>query len=63
MRFNGLEILLVIIIIIIVFGPGRIAKIAKELGSSISAFRTGLKDQDAEKPQDGEKTDDSNPQS
>ncbi len=42
-RTNGiLEILVVLVIILILFGPGRIAKTAKELGRSISAFREGL---------------------
>ena len=36
------EILIVLVIIILLFGPGRISKIAKELGSSISAFKEGL---------------------
>ena len=36
------EFLIVLVIIILLFGPGRISKIAKELGASISAFREGL---------------------
>lgn len=36
------EILIVLVVIILLFGPGRISKIAKELGSSISAFKEGL---------------------
>lgn len=36
------EILIVLAIVIILFGPGRISKISKELGSSISAFKEGL---------------------
>ena len=38
------EFLIVLVIIILLFGPGRISKIAKELGASISAFREGLND-------------------
>lgn len=46
-RSNGiLEILVVLVIILILFGPGRIAKTAKELGRSISAFREGLSARD-----------------
>lgn len=46
-RTNGiLEILVVLIIILILFGPGRIAKTARELGRSISAFREGLSEKD-----------------
>lgn len=36
------EILLVLVIVILLFGPGRISKAAKELGSSIRAFKEGL---------------------
>ena len=36
------EILIVLVVVILLFGPGRISKIAKELGSSISAFKEGL---------------------
>ena len=37
-----LEILLILIIILILFGPSRIAKVTRELGRSIAAFREGL---------------------
>lgn len=43
------EILIVLVIIILLFGPGRISKIAKELGASISAFKEGLNGGDKEK--------------
>ena len=36
------EILIVLVIVLLLFGPGRIVKIANELGSSIKAFRDGL---------------------
>ena len=37
------ELLLVGLIVLMVFGVGRITKIAGELGSGINAFRKGLK--------------------
>ncbi|GAB4495575.1 MAG: hypothetical protein OHK0052_03430 [Anaerolineales bacterium] len=37
------ELLLVLFIVIILFGVGRISKIAGELGGGIRAFREGLK--------------------
>ena len=53
------EIIIVLVIIILLFGPGRISKIAKELGSSINAFKEGLngenKDAKAEKLAEEEK--------
>ncbi len=46
------EIIIVLVIIILLFGPGRISKIARELGSSINAFKEGLagEEKPAEKP-------------
>jgi sec-independent protein translocase protein TatA len=40
------EILLILAIVLLLFGPGRIVKIANELGSSIKAFRDGLQKKD-----------------
>lgn len=36
------EILILLIIVLILFGPGRIGKIAGELGQGIKNFRDGL---------------------
>lgn len=36
------ESIILLVIIILLFGVGRIGKIAGELGSSIRAFKTGL---------------------
>jgi sec-independent protein translocase protein TatA len=44
------ELLIVLIIVILVFGVGRIANIGGELGKGISAFRKGLKGDDEKKP-------------
>lgn len=45
------ELVILLVIIILLFGVGRIGKIAKELGSGITAFREGLgeKKEDADK--------------
>ena len=42
MRFGPLEIFVVLVIVVLLFGPGRIGKIASELGSGIRNFREGL---------------------
>lgn len=42
-RLGAPELLIVLGIIILLFGVGRIGKIAGELGSGIRAFRDGLK--------------------
>ena len=45
------ELILIIVIVLILFGPGRIGKIAGELGSGIRAFREGLTGKEEEKKQ------------
>ena len=42
------ELIIILVIIVLLFGVGRIGKIAGELGSGIRAFRKGLKDEDKE---------------
>lgn len=37
------ELIIVLVIVIILFGVGRIGKIAGELGSGIRAFKDGLR--------------------
>ena len=49
MRFGGWELVIVLIIVVIVFGVGRISKIGGELGSGIKAFKDGLQGDDEEK--------------
>lgn len=39
---RGSEWIIILIIVIILFGPGRIGKIAGELGKGIKSFREGL---------------------
>jgi sec-independent protein translocase protein TatA len=52
-NFSGWELLVVLVIVLLLFGVGRISKIAKELGSGIRAFREGLKGEEEEKPDKG----------
>jgi sec-independent protein translocase protein TatA len=41
-RFGPLELIILLVIIVLLFGVGRISKIAGELGNGIRAFRDGL---------------------
>jgi sec-independent protein translocase protein TatA len=45
------ELIIILIIILLLFGPGRIGKVAGELGKGIKNFRDGLggKDEAADK--------------
>ena len=37
------ELIIILVIVIVLFGVGRISKLGSELGSGIKAFRDGLK--------------------
>lgn len=39
---RGSEWIVILIIVILLFGPGRIGKVAGEIGKSIKSFREGL---------------------
>jgi len=39
---RGAEWIVILVIILLVFGPGRIGKLAGELGKGIKSFRDGL---------------------
>ena len=43
------ELIIILIIVLLIFGVGRIGKIGGELGSGIKAFREGLKSPDEKK--------------
>jgi sec-independent protein translocase protein TatA len=53
MPFNihGPELLILFAIIVVLFGVGRIGKIASELGTGIRQFRDGLAGGDKPKPE------------
>jgi sec-independent protein translocase protein TatA len=54
-NFSGWEILIVLAIVLLLFGVGRISKIGGELGSGIRSFRKGLKGDDDDKAVDVKK--------
>ena len=42
------ELIIILVIVVILFGVGRIGKIAGEMGSGIKAFREGLQNDEEE---------------
>jgi len=53
---NGWEWVIILVIVVLLFGIGRISKISGEIGSSIRSFREGLKgDKDEEKKDEDKK--------
>ncbi len=51
-RIGPLEIGIVILLVILIFGFGPISKAAKDLGASIRSFRDGLKGEEEKKEED-----------
>ena len=49
---GGWEWIIILVIVVLVFGVGRISKISGEIGSSIRAFRNGVKGDEKDKPAD-----------
>lgn len=43
------EIVIVLVIVLLLFGPGRIGKVASELGKGIRNFKSGLSGEDENK--------------
>ena len=43
------ELLIILVVVLLLFGPGRISKTAGELGKGLRAFRDGLSGKDESK--------------
>ena len=50
------ELLIILVIIILLFGVGRIGKVAGELGKGIRSFKDGLQGDTKEEPAEENKT-------
>ena len=48
MEIGPTELIIILLIVLLLFGVGRIGKLGGELGSGIRAFRQGLKGDDDE---------------
>ncbi len=49
-RFGIPELLILLAIVVLLFGVGRIGRVAGEMGKGIRAFRDALKDDEKEEP-------------
>ncbi len=55
-RFGPTELIIILVIVLLLFGPGRIAKIAGELGRGIRSFKDSVNpDQKDESEESSEK--------
>jgi sec-independent protein translocase protein TatA len=50
------ELIIILVIVILLFGVGRISKIAGEMGKGIRAFRQGLNMNSTSDGEDGDKS-------
>ncbi len=55
--FGWQELLIILVIVIVLFGVGRITKIAGEMGTGIRAFKDGLQGDKEEKKDEAETSD------
>jgi sec-independent protein translocase protein TatA len=61
-QFGLPELLIILVIVVVLFGVGRISKIAGEMGSGIRAFKDGLQGQsEKDSEQDPKKNDQDTP--
>lgn len=52
MDIGAPELLIILVIVILIFGPGRIVKVSRELATGIRQFRRGLEEQsETDKPE------------
>ncbi|MDK1080139.1 MAG: twin-arginine translocase TatA/TatE family subunit [Anaerolineae bacterium] len=48
------ELIIILVVVLLLFGPGRIAKIAGELGKGIRSFKRGVEPDQEEKDEPDE---------
>jgi sec-independent protein translocase protein TatA len=49
-RLGPMELIILLVIVVLLFGPGRIGKIASEIGKGIKSFRDGLSEDKKDDP-------------
>jgi sec-independent protein translocase protein TatA len=53
------ELLVILVILLVLFGPGKLPQVGKSLGSAISQFKSSVRDKDEK---EAEKTETTGPQ-
>ena len=57
MTFGVTELIIILVIVVVIFGPTQIPKLTKMFGKSVKNFRDGMSDENTEKKEDAEKKD------
>lgn len=55
MSIQGWEWIIILVVVLLVFGIGRVSKLGEEMGKGINAFRKGLREGQEEKAEEKEK--------
>lgn len=56
MKISVQELLIVLLIVVVIFGPTQLPKLAKTIGESLKGFKKGMEeDNNEEKPESHEK--------
>ena len=63
MEFGPLELIIILVIVVLLFGPGRLGKIAGEVGKGIRSFRENLSGEDEKKDESKDENNPSPPKS
>jgi sec-independent protein translocase protein TatA len=63
LRLGPVELLIILAIVVLIFGVGRIGKVGKELGTGMREFRKGLQGDEENKPAEPPADSDQTPKS
>lgn len=56
MRIGTNELLIILVVVLLIFGPKNLPKLGKMFGKTINGFKKGMEDEDAEQSEETEKT-------
>ena len=51
--FGHWEIIVLLVVVLLIFGPSQLPKLAKGIGKSIQSFKSGIKDAQEEEVKEG----------
>lgn len=54
MKISVQELLIVLAIVLVIFGPSQLPKLTKSLGQSLRSFKSGMEEQEPEKQEQQE---------
>jgi sec-independent protein translocase protein TatA len=52
--FSHWELIVLLVVVLLIFGPSQLPKLAKGIGTSIKSFKDGMKDADKKEGEKGE---------